>query len=106
MPSCLVLYNMQHFPLSTREAYIPSIIGDCPTNIATCKAKNLHAIFICSCCHQKLFINQVEEFSEIIKREIDAADPDIRAKCIDEEVSLDLREDVQISYLLLSLITS
>ena len=50
-------------------------------------------IFVCSSCHQKLFMNQVEEFSEIIKKEIDDADPNIRTKCITEEFLIDLEKD-------------
>ena len=44
-------------------------------------------------------MNQVEEFSEIIKEEIDNADPDIRSKCIDEEVPINLGKDVISTYL-------
>ena len=32
-------------------------------------------IFVCSCCHQKFFDNQVEEFTEKLKEQIDTANP-------------------------------
>ena len=41
-------------------------------------------IFICSCCHQKLFDNQVEGITDGIREQIDKADPGIRKECIDE----------------------
>ena len=47
-------------------------------------------IFICSCCHQKLFDNQVEEITDGIREKIDKADPGIREECIDEELQVDL----------------
>ena len=50
-------------------------------------------IFVCSCCHLKLFSNQVEELTEKLKELIDIASPEIRAKCIAEEISVDLGTD-------------
>ena len=47
-------------------------------------------IFICSCCHQKLFENQVEKISAELKEKIDKADPEIRGECIEEEVKVEL----------------
>ena len=61
---------------------------------------------MCSCCHQKLFKHQVEEFSEIIKKKIDDVEPGIRAKCITEEVLIDLGKDAISSYLCKSCKTS
>ena len=54
---------------------------------------------MCSCCHQKLFKHQVEEFSEIIKKKIDDVESSIRAKCITEEVHIDLGNEATSSYL-------
>ena len=47
-------------------------------------------IFICTCCHQKLFLNQVDEFTEKLKEEIDKIDQDIRAESIKSEIQVDL----------------
>ena len=47
-------------------------------------------IFICSCCHQRLFENQVEEITDGIKEQIDKADPEIRKECTDQEEQIDL----------------
>ena len=43
-------------------------------------------IFVCSCCQQKLFINQVDEYTEKMKDEIDLIDQNIRKECIEEEI--------------------
>ena len=50
-------------------------------------------IFVCSCCHQKFFSNQVEEFTEKLKEQIDTTNPKIREECIDEEILVDLGRD-------------
>ena len=50
-------------------------------------------IFVCSCCHQTLFINQVDEYTQKLKEEIDKADQNIREKCIEEDISVDLGRD-------------
>ena len=50
-------------------------------------------IFVCSCCHQKLFQNQVEEFTDKLKEEIDSVNPLIRADCIQEKIEVDLGRD-------------
>ena len=34
-------------------------------------------IFVCSCCHQKLFQNQVEEYTDKLKQEIDLKNQDL-----------------------------
>ena len=47
-------------------------------------------IFVCSCCHQKLFENQVEVITEEIRNKIDDADPGIREECVVEEIMVDL----------------
>ena len=61
-------------------------------------------IFICSCCHQKLFENQVEKITDELRAKIDNVDPEIRAQCIEEEVQVDLGRDeygieIEFSYL-------
>ena len=50
-------------------------------------------IFICSCCHQKLFENQVEVITDEIRDKIDNADPGIRVECMEEEIKIDLGGD-------------
>ena len=35
-------------------------------------------IFVCSCCHQKLFQNQVQELTDKLKEEIDQVHPEVR----------------------------
>ena len=50
-------------------------------------------IFVCSSCHQKLFSHQVEKMTDTLKDAIDAVDPDIREKYIDEEIIVDLGKD-------------
>ena len=54
------------------------------------KRERLGPIFVCSCCHQKLFINQVDEYTEQMKVEIDSINQDIRKECITEEIAVDL----------------
>ena len=50
-------------------------------------------IFVCSCCHQELFENQVEEFKDKLKEQIDTANPKIREECIEKEMIVDLGRD-------------
>ena len=64
-------------------------------------------IFICSCCHQKLFINQVAELTEKLKEDIDIADPEIRSECINNEIEVDLgrnkdNSDIKCTYICIS----
>ena len=59
-------------------------------------------IFICTCCHQKLFENQVKEFTADLIVEIDAKNPDIRGECIHEEVKVDLGKDEPYTYICMS----
>ena len=61
-------------------------------------------IFICTCCHQKLFENQVIEFTEELKGEIDTKNPNIRGECIHEEVKVDLGKDEPYTYVCMSCI--
>ena len=60
-------------------------------------------IFLCSCCHQKLFINQVDEITEKLKEEIDLIDKDLWKECIEEEFLVDLGrngdQDIECSYI-------
>ena len=50
-------------------------------------------IFICSCCHQKLFENQVTVITDELRDKIDGANSKIREECIDEEISVNLGRD-------------
>ena len=50
-------------------------------------------IFVCSCCHQKLFETQVNLLTDELREKIDIANPEIRRKCIEEEIQVDLGRD-------------
>ena len=61
-------------------------------------------IFVCSCCHQKLFEHQVEIYDDKLREIINATDPEIIKECIDEEIEVDLGRDAsqnQIKYVYL-----
>ena len=50
-------------------------------------------IFVCSCCHLKLFSNQVEELTEKLKEQIDITNPEIKAQCMAYEIKVELGSD-------------
>ena len=50
-------------------------------------------IFVCSCCHQKLFEHQVLQFTDKLKEDIDHVNPGARAKYIEDEIPVDLGKD-------------
>ena len=43
-------------------------------------------VFICTCCHQRLFENQVEMYTEDLKENIDRAYPNLREELIPQEL--------------------
>ena len=47
-------------------------------------------IFVCSCCHQKLFENQVHVLSDELRKIIDEGNPGIREELIDEEILVEI----------------
>ena len=55
-------------------------------------------IFICSCCHPKLFETQVAEITDDMRLKIDNSDPGIRIECMEKEIEIDLGRDYK-SYL-------
>ena len=47
-------------------------------------------IFVCSCCEQKLFENQVKLLTDELRKTIDEVDPGIREHCIEEEIEVEI----------------
>ena len=46
-------------------------------------------IFVCSCCEEKLFENQVKVLTDALRKTIDEVDPGIRDHCIEEEIEVE-----------------
>ena len=50
-------------------------------------------IFVCSCCHQKLFENQVHMLTNNIRAQIDEGNPGIRQEYIEEEIEIEIGKE-------------
>ena len=87
--------NYEKFKESTRERRAKSDRNiSAKRRIQRFKKKvQFGPIFVCSCCHQKLFQNQVEELTDKLKAEIDKVHPDIRTKYVDDDIPIDLGRD-------------
>ena len=75
---------------NTRQQKYRRIINECDRLRDFKNATKYNAIFICTCCHQRMFQSNVQQYTSELKQKINEKKPRHTEACISEEIQTNI----------------